>query len=249
MVNFRPFKLILEQCTPVVLNREPVHLDMVVHWALACKTGFDAEQVNLLMANEYLKYNPDHDVFHASALMFGVTSGHTLTATKMTHTGRLRESQLSKSLFAPNAMRGKYNRIRTEGGPAKQRLNSFNAYAAPYMVFYGYGNAAKVKALIDFFVQGIGKDAANCGWGAIGQVQYIHVPNDLSLIKSGQPSRYLPESYALQEGMKFDPAICQPMVTSPPYWKKAPQASVLPCIRIRSEPVLGPVDVPQRINS
>lgn len=239
MVNFRPFKLIIEQCTPVALNREPVHLDMLVHWALACKTGGDARQINQLMADEFVKYNSEHDVFHASALVFGVTAGHTLTATKMNRTGRLREPQLSKSLFAPNAMRGKYNRIRTEGGPAKQRLNIFNAYAAPYMVFYGYGNAAKVKALIEFFVLGIGKDAANCGWGAVGQVQYIHLPNDLSLINDGQPNRYLPESYALQEGIEFDATICQPMVTSPPYWKKTLPAPVLPCIRVRSEPVVS----------
>lgn len=73
----------------------------------------------------------------------------------MTHTGRLREVQLSRSLFKPNAMHGKYKRIKTEGGPTKQRLNSFNAYAAPYMVFYGYGygDAAETKKTDGFITK------------------------------------------------------------------------------------------------
>ena len=232
MVTFTPFRLVFLQQTPVVLHRQPVHLDMLVFWSLACQTGKPAAELRQLMAEQYLTYDASSQVFHGSALIFGVTPQQSLTATRMTRVGLLREHQMQSRLFQP--YKKHYTKLKCDGGPMKTCLNGHNAYAAPYLIFYGHGDPERVLRLLDFYLLGIGRESANAGWGNLGEGFYEVLDEDLSLVKDGKPNRYLPASLAKTLELAVPAGPCSELPTVPPY-QGIGQQSVIPCEAVRSE--------------
>ena len=235
MSDFYPFRLIMRQLSPVVLYDQPVHLDALIYYSLA-SAGIPEDRIDGVMQRKYLKRNDDFGFYHGSAIVFAATRAQGLSATTMTHVGKLRNEQLSSSMFQPNGRAGKYIKINTHGGKTKSRINKMPAYAAPYVLFYGFGNGKEVAELLDHHLTGIGREAISCGWGGIGDIIAEETREDFSLVcKSGKPNRNLPLCFMESVGtLDIGEHAIQSRVSAP-YYKKSGTVLVCECERVRSE--------------
>lgn len=227
MATFQAFRLTMLLQTPVVLTDFPPTLDALVYEALSQRFPDASTDELLNEMKSYLQFNEEYGVFHGSSMRFGLTMQHGLTTATYVRTDRHTPEKLSSDMFAPNGSRGKYVRLQLAGGPTKNRLREMPAYSAPYAIFDGFGDPVAIKALLEFFVMGIGYDAQNSQQGAFNDVHITPLEEDSSLILSDTANRPLPAS----SGISGLPGI-SPLL--PPYYSPAKEHVVAPQ-RVRSE--------------
>ncbi len=226
MFEFEPFRLVMSLKTPVVLTDYPPTLDALVFEALSQRSPLASREELLQEMSNYLLYNDQLGVFHASAMRFGVTMAVGLTVGSYVRADRHTPEKLSPAMFAPNG-KGRYVKIKLKGGPTKRRLREMPAYQAPFAVFDGLGNPYLIKGLLDFFVLGLGYDAQNCQMGAFDNLIITPMQEDASLILLDKANRPLPVSSGIDGVPGLSPLL-------PPYYSKVKMPIVAPQ-RVRSE--------------
>jgi hypothetical protein len=189
--NFSPFRLILRMMTPVVFSDFAPTLDGLLFEALSKRFPEKTDQELREELKQYLAFNEDLGVFHASSAMIGIDNEHGLVAKEYMRVDVL-QNKLSDEMFSPKKRGGKYSKIVVAGGPTKKRLTSRPAYAAAYIAFDGLGDVSPIKALLETYVIGIGYDAQNINSGAFSECIEIVLESDLSLFSEQKASRPLP---------------------------------------------------------
>lgn len=227
MDAFHPFRLTLPLKTPVVLTDFPPTLDALVYETLSQRNPTASEEDVRQEMREYLQFNEQYGVFHASSLRFGLTMQRGLAVASHVRTDRMTPEKLSSAMFAPNGARGKYRRLVLNGGPTKTRLRDMPAYRAPFAIFDGLGDPFAIKRLLEFFVIGVGYDAQNCQMGAFYEVHITPLEVDSSLILDDTANRPLPASSGVNGLPGASPLL-------PPYYSPIKLSVVAPQ-RVRSE--------------
>lgn len=221
-----PFELIFETGSPVTLRKHPIHLDGLLSYILYKHTSCPTRALTLLP--ELLLYDQHHGIYHASALAFGVTPEQGITAQhrhyvgNMIHGKHLRDDRITPSRTQPDGTEH-YRKIITAGGPEKSRLNKYNAWHAPYLVFHGVGDIQRIAPLVQFYCTRIGVNA-NSGSGTIRNRWINPIDQDYSLIDAhGQIARNLPLTW-LQEQAEAGNQIpdytrATQLPVKAPYWQ------------------------------
>lgn len=226
MPQFTPFRMVMTLRTQVVLTDFAPTLDAVLFEALKQQRPEQDTASLLDTMRQYLQFNEELGVFHASAMVFGLTPDQGLLASTYVRTDRHTPEKLSKDMILPNGRKDKYAKIYLDGGPTKRRLREMPAYSAPYAVFDAVGDAWAIKQLLEYYVLGLGYDALNCRMGAFHNIVIMPLETDTSLVLQGKANRPLPATAGI-DGL---PGV-SPL--TPPYYSKNKQSIVGPA-RVRS---------------
>ncbi len=150
MAVMKPFELVFELGSNISLRGHALHLDGLLSNACFRHTG--CTEKALAMLDELLFFNKEHGIYHASALAFGVTAARSIVArtrhyvSAMHHGRDLRDDTLSP-LKVSLTGKEQYRKINIFGGPEKLRLNKYQAYYSPYVVFHGVGDIDRIDRL------------------------------------------------------------------------------------------------------
>lgn len=171
-----PFMLRAKLITPCIFNR-PVGLVGLVYHAAFLHTADEEKALNLTLS----LFKITEGVVHGSCLVFGVNSNSPVIACNRSVIGRMRnEIDFDPLLITPNK-KGKYTGVIMDGGPTKARLTHYNAYHAPYIIFYGHGDGERIVNLLNNYVAAIGTEA-NRGAGTIDGWSMKKINIDHSLV-------------------------------------------------------------------
>lgn len=221
------FRLALRLRSPVVLTDFAPTLDALIYEALSQQSPAASRQELLDEIQEYLSFHAELGVFHGSSMRFGLTPEHGLLAASYTRVDGMTDSKLNSAMIGPTGRNGRYSRIVLAGGPTKKRLRSMPAYTAPFAIFDGYGSPWRIKALLEFYVMGVGYDAQNVQMGAFDQVTVVLLDEDVSIMNSGAASRPLPASCGLTGEPGESPL-------QPPYYQKD-KAKIVAPTKVRAD--------------
>lgn len=194
-----PFILKARLFTPCVYNR-PVRLPGLLYHALLAH-HCDEEKA----ASELKKLFKETDgVLHGSSLIFGIKPDAPVVACYHPTIGAMKnEIDFSKHLISPNGRGGKYSKVTLTGGATGTKIVKNNAYHAPFITFFGYGDAEKIVSLLNHYVSSVGI-YANRGAGTLDvdgwsaqKIQEDHSLIDVSgrtgEINKGMPLAPLPD--------------------------------------------------------
>ncbi|WP_139117338.1 hypothetical protein [Endozoicomonas atrinae] len=219
--DFKSFELVFETGSPVTLRKHPIHLDGLLSYACFQHTG--CPEKALAMLHTLLKYDEHHDLYHGSALAFGVTPEQGITARHRHYVGSLRfGKQLRDNRITPSRVANDgtevFRRVFTTGGPEKSRLNRFEAFHSPWLVFHGVGDIHRIESLAQFYCARIGVNA-NSGSGTVRNLWINTIDHDYSMIDAhGQIARNLPMTWLQNQEQAPDYTRSASIPVKAPYW-------------------------------
>ncbi|GIC77625.1 hypothetical protein [Moritella sp. F3] len=218
--NFKPFELMFEVGSPIILGRHPIHLDGLLSNLCYKHTGCPQEALTML--KELLTWDGEHQIYHASAMAFGVHAEQGISATTRNYVGNMKSGkQLRDDLIAPTKVTkqgvSSYRKLQILGGPERNRLNKHAAYHSPYVIFHGVGDITKIEALVRFYCTRLGVNA-NSGSGTIKSFSIRAIETDLSLIDgTGTHARNMPVALLKQKTGQV--LVGTKMPVAAPYWR------------------------------
>ncbi|MGI2030017.1 hypothetical protein [Endozoicomonas acroporae] len=226
MVVMKPFQLVFELGSNISLRDSAIHLDGLLSNVCFRHTGCLEKALSML--DDLLLFDQEHGIYHASALAFGVSPEQSIVARSRHYVGAMRSGrELRDDLILPTqttrAGKEQYRKITVAGGPEKLRLNKYQAYYSPYVVFHGVGDIARIDRLVQFHCCRIGVNA-NSGGGAINQMAIKEIQQDYSFIDvHGQVARNLPLSWlqanrSAMENDSLNSLPGEPLPVRAPYW-------------------------------
>lgn len=226
MAVMKPFELVFELGSNISLRSSAIHLDGLLSNVCFRHTGCTEKALSML--DDLLLFDTDHGMYHASAMAFGVTPEHSIIARTRHYVGAMR---LRDDTVAPNKVSSSgtelYRKININGGPEKLRLNKYQAYYSPYLIFHGVGDIARIDQLVQFHCARIGVNA-NSGGGTVNHIAIKEIDDDFSFIDGqGQIARNLPVSWLQAWRQSASPAVnealntdaSEPVPIRAPYWK------------------------------
>ena len=194
MAVMKPFELVFELGSNITLRNHAIHLDGLLSNACYRHTGCSEKALTLL--DDLLLFDAKHRMYHGSAMAFGVTPEQSITARTRHYVGvmRLRDDTLLPSKISPSGTE-QYRKITVNGGPERSRLNKYQAFYSPYLVFHGVGDIERIDRLVQFHCSRLGVNA-NSGSGTVNHVAIKEIDQDFSCIDAhGQIARNLPVSW------------------------------------------------------
>ncbi|MCZ4337622.1 hypothetical protein [Shewanella colwelliana] len=212
--EFRPFRLVIQTVTPVIITEFAPCLDALIYAGLSQVYPGNSNGELLERMKSILLFDEDIQVFHASSLRFVVTPDQGITAKANYRVDCIR-GKLESSLFKPNGSKNKYKAVTTAGGPTKTRMSYRAAYSSAMYVFDGVGYPDKIRTLLLNAFVGIGYDAFNVGSGEIKHIDIIDLEDDLSLHHAGQVRRNLPVSFCKTHQLEGRDSVS---ALTPPYY-------------------------------
>lgn len=227
-MNFKPYRVILQLVSPVVITKFAPNLDGVLYAAISqCYPSKSHDDV-LAHMNKVLLFNDDLGVFHSSCLQFGIDDQHGLVASSYNRTDYWPQAKLSSDMFLPHGIKGRYPNIVFAGGPTKKRMTRRPAYAAQFAVFDFVGDAQKVLNLLRMAHVGIGYDAMNVSMGEFNTktIEINELTSDKSIFDGNKPTRVIPYTADVSGNRDHSPLI-------PPYFEQHRAVDVLAPERIR----------------
>ncbi len=222
----RPFRLIMQLRSPVVLTDFAPSLDGVLYSVLEAHLP-NADCTERLALLDTLLTLHNAGVYHASSMRFGVSAAYEngrdlsrgISVAKYVRADSMARHKLKSEFYAPFGKRAAspYPTVQTAGGPYKNRLTERDAFAAPFVVFEGCGDGARIHYLLGHYLMGVGYDADNANAGAIGDIDLVPLETDVSLIlPDGRANRCLPAALAQTlgaTGLSTRNRLC------PPYYR------------------------------
>ncbi|GAB0154413.1 hypothetical protein [Marinobacterium sp. BA1] len=219
----RPFRLIMQLRSPVVLTDFAPSLDGVLYSVLEAHLP-NADYTERLAHLDTLLTLHNEGVYHASSMRFGVSAAYengrdlsrTVSVAKYVRSDSMARHKLKSEFYAPFGKRAAspYPAVQTAGGPYKNRLTERDAFAAPFVVFEGHGEGPRIHDLLSHYLMGIGYDADNANAGAIGDIELVPLDSDISLVlPDGQANRCLPVAMAQAldaTGLNTHNRLCPP---------------------------------------
>lgn len=245
MAMMKPFELTFELGSNITLRDSAIHMDGLLSNVCFRHTGCTEKALSML--DDLLLFNQDYGIYHASALAFGVTEKQSIVACtrhyvgNMRHGDDLRDETLQPTWMRTPARAERYRNVYIKGGPERQRLNKYQAYYSPYLVFHGVGDIARIERLVQFYCARIGVNA-NSGSGTVKQMAIKEIGQDFSFIDAhGQVARNLPCSFlqAAEDGSLGASAVgglaalaSEPLPVRAPYWKTHHRFSTVDAVAV-----------------
>lgn len=221
MAVMKPFELTFKLGSNLTLRNKVLHLDGLL--SNVCYRHIGCPEKALTMLDDLLLFNPEHRMYHASAMAFGVTGEQGIIACSRYYVGNLKHGkQLRDDLILPTKTTGKgeqYRKINIQGGPEKNRLNKHQAYYSPYIIFHGVGDVDKIDKLVQFHCSRIGSNAGS-GSGTVDSIRVREIEADFSFVDAhGQIAKNLPLSWIEQSNQKLNFARTEQLPIKAPYWQ------------------------------
>lgn len=241
----KPFQIVIELKSPIVVGKNSVCLDGLLWHCLYMHLHNPDLAKDAL--SQYLKLSKDGNYYHASSMQFGylgevrVQDGYVydnLIATQRATVGVMRQGKdLSPTLFKPNGRNGKYTKLNLGGIPYKNRLVKHSAYFSRYVVFHGLGHGKQIAELIQFYVPALGVNAS-IGFGTIGKLYVKELATDLSIIGvDGKPARAIPLNDTVVQNI--DSPRIENAILIPPFRNQETVPCVIPD-RVRKLKITNP---------
>lgn len=162
------FCLQLKLHTPLILPRVAPRLDILLAEAVRnLRLDWDTP----VQASDIpLTWDTDLDGLRGSQLVFGTTRHSGLVAASVPFPTAITQLPFTE-VFPPIR-----KRIKVDGGPTAPRLSQHSALLAPYILFYGEGDAMRCAELLTLLT-GIGREHAH-GCGQFSVASVVSLPDD-----------------------------------------------------------------------
>jgi len=221
----KPIRLVIKTGTPVVLTEFAPSLDAIVFEALTQMTLLGRDEI-LERMKQFLKWNDELGVFHASAMRFVISPEIGVTRQVYVRTDSQRDLFLSKYILENNSAGNGYKRILTAGGPYKTRLNRRPAYGSHFVCFDAVGDGPTLKRLLENAFVGVGYDAFSAGMGEIKSVEILDLTEDISIQCGNEIRRNVPQTKFKLPGAIG--RVCETPVLPPYYYAPMAQTCLAP---------------------
>lgn len=239
----KPFELLVNLKTPVVLGRHPLRLDGLLWHCLYLDLG-DPELAQKALP-EYLSFS--EGMYHASSCALASKTPekklaldeaqsdrkseaiHSPLAIARATVGNMARTDLHERYFQPfgSQARMPYPKVVVNGGPYISRLNAHKAYWCDGLLFHGNGEGPRIAELMEFYLAAVGVNA-NIGFGTIGVVLSRPCETDKSLVgDDGKPARPIPVRSSIKLKDKESISVSEAIV-NPPFRHQAQEPCYMP---------------------
>ena len=222
MALMKPFELIFEIGSNIILRNKCIHLDGLL--SNVCYRHTCCSGKALKMLDDLLLFDNRHGMYHASSMALGVTAEQSIVACTRHYIGSMKSGkQLRSDIISPTKTTAKgyeqYRKVNVQGGPERNRLSRHQAYYSPYIIFHGVGDIAKIDRLVQFHCARIGSNAGS-GAGTVDNINMREIDTDLSIVDShGQIAKNLPVSWIRESGSNVSFARSEQLPIRAPYWQ------------------------------